>query len=80
MHARLHYRLLTVAALLLFFALALDTAGDKAITTDEPLHLARSIAMRQTGQLSLSDKHVPLVYRLTSLALLTEDDVDELSA
>ena len=79
MRTRFHYRLLAVAALLLFFALALNTAGQEAITTDEPLHLARGIAMRQTGYLSLSDKHVPLIYRLVSLALLTEDDLPQMS-
>ena len=79
MRTRFHYRLLAVAALLLFFALALNTAGQEAITTDEPLHLARGIAMRQIGYLSLSDKHVPLIYRLVSLALLTEDDLPQMS-
>ena len=76
----LHYRLLAVAALLVFFALALSTAGAKAITTDEPLHLARSIAMRQTGTLALADKHVPLVYRLAGLLLRTEDDLPAMTA
>ena len=64
MRTRLHYRLFTVAALLLFFALALNTAGRKAITTDEPLHLVHSIVMKQTGVMALPEMHVPLTYRL----------------
>jgi len=72
MRARHHYRLLAVAALLLFFALALDTAGRKAVTTDEPLHLVHSIAMQQTGVMALPEMHVPLTYRLVGELLRTE--------
>ena len=72
MRARLHYRLLAVVALLLFFALALDTAGSKAVTTDEPLHLVHTIVMEQTGVMALPEMHVPLTYRLAGGLLRTE--------
>ena len=72
MRPRHHYRLLAVAALLLFFALALDTAGRKAVTTDEPLHLVHSVAMLQTGVMALPEMHVPLTYRLAGGLLRSE--------
>ena len=72
MRPRLHSRLFAVAALLLFFALALDTAGRKAVTTDEPLHLVHSVAMLQTGVMALPEMHVPLTYRLVGGLLRSE--------
>ncbi len=70
---RPHYhRTLAVAALLLFFALALDTAGCNSVTTDEPLHLVHSVAMQQTGVMALPEMHVPLTYRLVGGLLGTE--------
>ena len=70
---RPHYhRTLAVAALLLFFALALDTAGRTSVTTDEPLHLVHSVAMQQTGVMALPEMHVPLTYRLVGDLLGTE--------
>ena len=72
MRPRLPYRLVAAAALLLFFALALDTAGYKAVTTDEPLHLVHSVAMLQTGVMALPEMHVPLTYRLAGGLLRSE--------
>lgn len=69
---RLHTRLLAVAALLVFFALALDTAGRKAITTDEPLHLVHALTLAQTGAMRIPEMHTPLTYRLVGELLRTE--------
>ncbi len=79
MRAHSHYRLLAVAALLLFFALALDTAGRKSVTTDEPLHLVHSIAMQQTGLMALPEMHVPLTYRLVGTLLRTEGELPDVT-
>ena len=79
MRAHPHYRLLAVAALLLFFALALDTAGRKSVTTDEPLHLVHSIAMQQTGVMALPEMHVPLTYRLVGTLLRTEGKLPDVT-
>lgn len=69
---RLTHRLIVVAALLTFFALGLDTAGRKAVTTDEPLHLTHAITMRETGVMALPEMHTPLTYRLVASLLATE--------
>jgi len=69
---RLHTRLLAVAALLVFFTLALDTAGRKAITTDEPLHLVHTLTLAQTGAMRIPEMHTPLTYRLVGDLLRTE--------
>ncbi|WP_162292453.1 ArnT family glycosyltransferase [Candidatus Promineifilum breve] len=77
---RLAYRFLAVAALLIFFALALDTAGRKAVTTDEPLHLTHSIAMLQTGLMSIPEMHTPLTYQLIGRLLATEPPLPDVTA
>jgi hypothetical protein len=66
---RLASRGVLVVALLLFFALALDTAARKAITTDEPIHLTRGVALSQSGDLSLQYEHAPLSHRLIGVLL-----------
>ncbi len=78
--ARLAYRLMAVAALLIFFALALDAAGRKAATTDEPLHLTHSIAMLQTGRMPIPEMHTPLTYRLIAALLATEPPLPDVTA
>ena len=70
---------IVVAFLLLFFALALDTAGQKAITTDEPLHLTHAIAMHQTGVMPIPEMHTPLTYRLISGLLGTEPPLPDIT-
>ncbi len=77
---RLQYRLLAVAALLVFFALALDTAGRKAITTDEPLHLVHALTLAQTGAMRIPEMHTPLTYRLAGGLLHTEPALPAVSA
>ena len=80
MPTRVAYRFLAAAALLLFFALALDTAGRKAVTTDEPLHLTHSLTMRETGVMSIPEMHTPLVYRLVGTVLATEPSLPLVTA
>jgi hypothetical protein len=70
--ARLASRGVLVAALLVFFALALDTAARKSITTDEPIHLTRGVAISQSGDFSLQYEHAPLSHRLIGALLPAE--------
>ncbi len=76
---RLVSRGIVIAFLLVFFALALDTAGRKAITTDEPLHLTHAIAMYRTGVMSIPEMHTPLTYRLISGLLATEPPLPDIT-
>lgn len=76
---RLISRGIVVVFLLIFFALALDTAGRKAITTDEPLHLTHAIAMHQTGVMPIPEMHTPLTYRLISGLLGTEPPLPDIT-
>ena len=80
MHTRAAHRCLAVVALLLFFALALDTAGRKAATTDEPLHLTHAVTVLQTGTMTIPEMHVPFVYRLVGTLLATEPPLPEVTA
>ncbi len=64
-----------VAGLLLFFALAADTARQKSPTNDEPTHLARAIAIWQRGDLRLQYEHTPLSHWLIGLGLLGEPTI-----
>jgi len=77
--AGLRHRLLAVAVLLVFFALALDTAGRKAVTTDEPLHLAHAVTLLQTGAMRIPEMHVPLTYRLAGALLRTEGPLPDVT-
>lgn len=76
---RLASRGMLVAALLIFFFLALDTAGRKAITTDEPLHLTHSITMAQTGAMRIPEMHAPLTYRLVGSLLLVDEPLPDVT-
>ncbi len=49
-----------VVFLLLFFALALETAVSKSFTMDEPVHIIRGAALWQTGDTRLQYEHTPL--------------------
>lgn len=77
---RLTYRLIAAAALLVFFALALQTARAKAVTTDEPLHLTHAITMRETGYMRIPEMHTPLTYRLVGGLLATEPRLPDVTA
>lgn len=77
---RLAARGILVATLLLFFLLVLDTAGRKAITTDEPLHLLHSITTTQTGFMQIPEMHTPLTYRLIGSLLLAGESIPDVTA
>lgn len=60
-----------VAAVLLFFFLALDSAVGDSPTMDEQNHIARGLAFLRTGDPRLSLEHPPLINVLSALPLLT---------
>ncbi len=62
---------LVVAAVGLFFFLALDSLIDDSPTMDEQNHIARGLAFLRTGDPRLSLEHPPLVNSLSALPLLT---------
>lgn len=65
------FRAVAVAALLLFFFLALDSLIDDSPTIDEQNHIARGLAFLRTGDPRLSVEHPPLVNVLSALPLLS---------
>ncbi len=65
------FRLVAVAALLLFFFLALNSLIDDSPTIDEQNHIARGLAFLRTGDPRLSLEHPPLINVLSALPLLT---------
>ena len=68
-------RWLVVAAVLLFFFLAVSSLVDDSPTMDEQNHLARGLAFLRTGDPRLSLEHPPLVNSLSALPLLTLPDI-----
>lgn len=62
---------LAVAALLLYFFLAVSSLVDDSPTMDEQNHIARGLAFLRTGDPRLSLEHPPLVNALSALPLLT---------
>jgi 4-amino-4-deoxy-L-arabinose transferase-like glycosyltransferase len=62
---------LAVAALLLFYFLALHSLVGDSPTMDEQNHVARGLAFLRTGDPRLSLEHPPLVNSLSALPLLT---------
>jgi len=62
---------LVVAAVSLFFFLALDSLIADSPTMDEQNHIARGLAFLRTGDPRLSLEHPPLVNALSALPLLT---------
>lgn len=73
-------RVAFVVSLLLFFALAVDTALVKSPTNDEPVHLMRGAALSQSGDLSLQYEHTPLSHRLIGLLLPSEPTLPRVDA
>jgi 4-amino-4-deoxy-L-arabinose transferase-like glycosyltransferase len=65
-------RLLPFLVLLVFFALALDSARDDSPTMDEQNHIARGLAYLRTGDPRLSVEHPPLVNVISALPVLTQ--------
>ncbi len=68
--------LLAVAALLLFYFLALNSLTGDSPTVDEQNHIARGLAYLRTGDPRLSVEHPPLVNLLSALPLLTMPEID----
>ncbi|MEZ4644243.1 MAG: hypothetical protein R3E31_16175 [Chloroflexota bacterium] len=68
----LRFRLVQLACLLIFFALALSTALAKSPTVDEPVHVLRGRTLWQTGSMRLQYEHGPLSHWLIGSLLFTE--------
>ncbi len=62
---------LAVAALLLYFFLAISSLAGDSPTMDEQNHIARGLAFLRTGDPRLSLEHPPLINVLSALPLLT---------
>ena len=69
-------RWLAIAAILLFFFLALDSMIGDSPTMDEQNHIARGLAYLRTGDPRLSVEHPPLVNALSALPLLTMPEIE----
>ncbi|MEZ4515652.1 MAG: glycosyltransferase family 39 protein [Chloroflexota bacterium] len=68
-------RFLVVAALLIFFWLAVSTALDKSPTNDEPIHMTRGAVLHQSRDFSLQVGHMPLSHWLIGALFSTEPDL-----
>ena len=64
-----------IAALLLFFFLALNSMTGDSPTMDEQNHIARGLAYLRTGDPRLSVEHPPLVNVLSAVPLLTMPEI-----
>ncbi len=71
---------ISVAGLLIFFALALQTAIAKTPTADEGMHLLRAQVLRQTDELSLQGQHTPLSHWLIGTFFFTEPTAVDVEA
>ena len=69
-------RWLAVAAILLFYYLALNSMTGDSATMDEQNHIARGLAFLRTGDPRLSVEHPPLINALSALPLLTMPEID----
>lgn len=68
-------RLILVAALLVFFALAVGAMVDKSPTNDEPVHLTRGAALHQSRDFALQYEHPPLSHWLIGALFRTEPEL-----
>lgn len=68
---RLAHLWIAVAALLLFFFLAVASLVDDSPTMDEQNHIARGLTFLRTGDPRLSLEHPPLINSLSGALLLT---------
>ncbi len=66
---------MAIAAILLFFYLALDSLTGDSPTMDEQNHIARGLAYLRSGDPRLSVEHPPLVNVLSSLPLLAMPEI-----
>jgi hypothetical protein len=70
---------LAVIGLLIFFALALNTALSKSPTVDESVHVLRGRTLWQTGEMKLQYGHAPLSHWLIGSLLFTEPTLANVS-
>ncbi|MGB3714324.1 MAG: hypothetical protein WA996_07840 [Candidatus Promineifilaceae bacterium] len=68
---------ISILGLLVFFALALQTATAKSPTSDEGMHLLRGRVLWETGELALQGEHTPLSHWLIGIFLATESSVPD---
>ena len=68
----------TLLAMLLFWWLAVQTALAKSLTSDEPIHMMRGIALIQTGELRFQFEHPPLTHRSMGLLQRLEPAIPNL--
>jgi hypothetical protein len=71
-HQRWLTWVVTLICLLAFWGMALDTAVQKTLTADEPVHLTRGIALWQGLDFRLQQEHTPLSHWFIGLLTRTE--------
>ena len=71
-----YQRWVAIAAILLFFYLALNSMTGDSPTMDEQNHIARGLAYLRTGDPRLSVEHPPLVNTLSALPLLMMPEIE----
>ncbi len=71
-------RLIAIAALLVFFSLALQPAISKSPTADEGVHMLRSQVLRQTDELGLQGQHTPLGHWIIGTFFFTEPSLPDI--
>jgi hypothetical protein len=76
MEMKRQWRWVAIAAIWLFFYLALDSMIGDSPTMDEQNHIARGLAYLRTGDPRLSVEHPPLVNTLSALPLLTMPEIE----
>ena len=68
-----------IFGLLIFFALAVNTAVLTSPTVDESVHIFRGRVLWQTGQLRFQAKHTPLAHWLNGSLLFTEPTLPDVT-
>ncbi len=68
-----------IIGLLIFFALAVNTAVRSSPTVDESVHIFRGATLWQTGQLRFQAKHTPLTHWLNGSLLFTEPTLPDVT-
>ncbi len=72
-------RCIPILGLLIFFALAVNTAVLTSPTVDESVHIFRGRVLWQTGQLRFQAKHTPLAHWLNGSLLFTEPTLPDVA-
>jgi hypothetical protein len=78
-HKQLFARAVPVAALLIFFSLALQTINAKTPTADEGMHMLRGRVLWQSGLEPVHDEHPPLSHRLIGLFFTIESSLPDVT-